>query len=43
MRVPVELVGMIEEAKRKGLDDYSQLAARVHELEKALAKTLSAL
>jgi hypothetical protein len=43
VRVPVELVGMIEEAKRTGLDDYSQLAARVHELEKALAKTLSAL
>jgi hypothetical protein len=36
MRVPVEMVGMIEEAKRTGLDDYSQLSARVQELEKAL-------
>ncbi len=36
MRVPVELVGMIGEAKRTGLDDYSQLSARVQELEKAL-------
>lgn len=37
MRVPVELVGMIEEAKRTGLDNhYSQLSARVQELEKAL-------